>query len=260
MKNIILFIISLTFLVSCGPTYPKNQIEKAVENLVNKEYGLIGEARLKGRVLYLDVMLKDLTATKTNQVTEAIKKLQGAVLTITRVALSSDAEIRYMVVSSYDPAWKLGIRIIQNMEDIKGFLYQKISKGDYEGRLVLEVENGDTNKISPIIALNSEVLAIKEFVGRLVASQINMLSRSNPFLGVVLDNFKLRYFGFTGDSIILQAVDLRDKDINVLFKEVIKDEFQKVIKKYDIKPITKLTIVGKKNNTLFETTNTATTK
>ncbi len=84
-----------------------------------------------------------------------------------------------MVVTATDPVWKLGIRIIETLQDIKDYLYQRISRGDYEGRLVMEIDIGQDGAI--IISSNKE-MTMEEFVGRLVISQYNMVLKEQPFL------------------------------------------------------------------------------
>jgi hypothetical protein len=80
----------------------------------------------------------------------------------------------------------------------------KISRADYQERLILEIEKNDANTDN----LDGEIeknkgLDNREFAGRLIVSQINMLSRSNPFLGAMIGNAQMKYISFDGEELVV---------------------------------------------------------
>jgi hypothetical protein len=225
----------------CGPTYPSNHITDAVRRVVKKEYHLDSTARLVGATLYLDVRLTGLTSTDPQALAEVLKKVQGAVLAITRVSLSSDAQIRYTVVTAKDPSWKLSMRIIQRLDDVKAFLYQKISHADYEERLVLEI-----NGAGP--AAESRELDVREFAGRLIVSQINMLGRTNPFLSAIVGNSQLEYIGMDGEELTMKLGMGLAPQAQPLFEDIVMRQSKKVAVKYSLGQLKRVRIITPDNS------------
>ncbi len=228
---------SIVLLSGCSPSYPKNQLPMALAKMIKKEYNLDSRVVLRGNTLYLDLYLSGIASTDPRMLNEILKKIQGAMLSITRVSLSSDAKIEYMVVNARDAAWSLNIRLIQRLEDVKGLLYQRISKSDYEGRLVLEIDilNKTPNGPSTLQSLVGDIkynLTVEEFAGRLMVSQVNMASRTNPFLSVLLNNVQLRYERWTPDQLFVTATGALSDSSFFLFQNIIKTESQKVMSKY----------------------------
>lgn len=249
-------ILSISFFSfsGCSPTYPKQNIAESVEKIVKKEYNLDGDAKLVGETLHLNIKLSGLTTTEPKVLNSILNKVQGAVFAVTRVSLSSDAKIKFLVVRAKDPSWKLTIRIIQRLEDVKGYLYQKISRSDYEDRYILEIngeENEIINKQNAAEYENIGDMNIKEFLGRLIVSQINMLGRSNPFLGILLGNSKLELYGFTDDELIIKVGDAISPKILPLFEEIFNSQAEKLVRKFSEWQPEKIKVIGQNNQTLF---------
>ncbi|MFC1501533.1 hypothetical protein ACFL58_03700 [Elusimicrobiota bacterium] len=241
-SRFLLFCIFFSFLIAgCGPSYPAGEITESVKEIVKKEYDLESEAKLVGNTLYLEIKLDNLATTETKKLIEMLKHLQGAVLSIVRVSLSSDADIDFMVVSASDPAWKIGVRIIEYLQDVKDYLYMKISRGDYEGRLIMEI---DTAGEGMVVYENNTPLTMNEFLGRLIVSQFNMLSRTNPFLGIFLEKYQMKYVELTDSELILSASEDFDPEMFALAEKLLIEETKKVIKKYNISNLEKITIIG----------------
>jgi len=215
---------------ACGPTYPKDKLAESVEKLILKEHNIEGKARLAGKTLYLTIELPELATKESEVPKEALKKLQGAVLSAVRVSLSSDAKIQYILVYAAIPEWKLRIRIIEMVDDIKGFLYQKISKGDYEERMILDIateEEFDTNTLELQHDLTRE-----EFIAMLMVSQVNKLTRMNPFVGAVLKNVQLRFDTIQDGKLYLRVTDEITRNVALMWMEIIRDQAEKVLPKY----------------------------
>lgn len=234
--KLITFLICSVFLVACSPSYPKKNLTTSLPLLLKKEYKLNSTAKFVGRTLYLDVGLSGLTSTDSKALTEVLKKVQGAMISITRVALSSDAKIDYMVVNAGDVSWSLNIRLIQRLVDVKGLLYQRISRSDYEGRLVLEIETKEkksgTDTYEPSVLEEKHDIRIEEFMGRLIVSQINMASRTNPFLAVLLNSVQLKYDKWTPDVLYVNATIKPGTAAYPLFEDIVKKESRMVLNKY----------------------------
>ncbi|MCB4792307.1 MAG: hypothetical protein LHV68_10550 [Elusimicrobia bacterium] len=245
IRIILSFIFALVFMFNgCKPSYPKGQIEESLSKVLKKEYNIDSKVVLKTNTLYLDINLLGLTSTEVKALSDVLKTVQNAMLTITRIALSSDAKVEYMVVNVKDPAWKLSLKLVQRMDDVKSLLYQRISRSDYEGRFILEINKSDNFEAGE---LEKNPLSMNEFIGRLIVSQVNMVNRTNPFLSVLLNNSQLYYKGFDNNELIIGISGyLGDKTLP-FFKSMLVDKTKEIIKKYKIMDLKTIKIVTDSN-------------
>ena len=234
------FIIFSAVFTGCNPSYPADRLTDSIQALVKKEYNLESKAFLVGNTLYLDIKLEDISSTEAKKLTAMLEKLQGAVLSIVRVSLSTDAKVNFMVVTASDPVWKLGIRIIEQLQDIKDYLYMKISRGDYEGRLVMEINIGNDGGVN---YTSDREITTDEFIGRLIVSQFNMVLRSNPFLSILMDKYELKYISMSGSELVLTGTKNFDPQMFQLARHVLVNEAAKVIKKYALTSLKAIKII-----------------
>lgn len=246
------FILPFTFyyllfsvLTGCSkPTYPKDKLSESVQKILKKEYNLDGSVKLVGCTLYLEVELPELLSTEKELLKKVIKKIQGAVLTVVRVSLSTDAKIDTVVTIAKVENYDFCIRIIQRVEDIKHFLYLKISKSDYEERLILET--------LPCSRLVYKDLTLEEFVARLIVSHYNMMLRTNPFLSSFLNNVLLELDSLTDDYLVLIAPLAQmslSPHVRGLCQRILLKSYFNILKKYDVLNFPKLIKVVNKNKT-----------
>ncbi|MDR1196596.1 MAG: hypothetical protein LBL00_09015 [Endomicrobium sp.] len=222
------FLISLS---ACGVSYPKGDITGSLEALVKKECGADCRAYIVGKSLYLDMPLEGLTSKDQSKVSDAIKKMQNAVMAVTRVTLSSDSDIKYMVVSAFSPEKSVSFRILQNIEDVKSYLYMRISRGDYESRNLLEIEGPE---ITSVLLEDKHDITDSEYVGRMVVSQINMAARTNPFLGALISMLQLRYSDVKDGILYMTASGTMDDRVKEFAQNMIIEETKKYVEKYSL--------------------------
>lgn len=241
---LLLFCALLAALSGCKPSYPRERVTESVLKIIKKEYAITGNAALVGDTLYLNIKIPGMVTTEQKMLPRVLDKAQGAVLAVTRVALSSDADIRYVVITAQDPSWKMRLRFIQRIEDVKGYLYQRISHGDYEDRLVVEIENrpSENNVLMPLKALEP-----REFLGRLIVSQVNMLSRSNPFLAVVLGNAQMEYQGYTDTELVVQVSNYLSPQVLPFFEEVVNEKSIKILSKINLWQLKQVRVIEPDN-------------
>ena len=146
---------------SCTPSFPKETLVQDIEEIVQKESGVLPKVELVKDTLYLDLEMENIVSLDSSAVTKAINSLQSAVFAITRVALSSDADIKIIVVTAYDPNFQVALRMFQNIDDVKSYFYQRISRGDYEQRQLIEMENPETARDA---VLDKHHITLDEFV------------------------------------------------------------------------------------------------
>ncbi|MDR1696429.1 MAG: hypothetical protein LBR69_07395 [Endomicrobium sp.] len=252
MQPLKLFILSIVLacFVSCGVSYPKENLTQELEALVKKECESDSKASIFGKTLYLDMELDTITSKDQAQVSEAVKKMQSAVMSITRVVLSSDSEIQYMVVSVFDKEKNVLFRIIQNIEDIKAYFYMRISRGDYESRSLMEIEGPGYAKI---MIEDKHDIVPEEYVGRMIVSQIDMSSRSNPFFGALISMIRLKYAGNEDSVLILSAAAEIDEKTEALVKGIVAEETKKYSEKYKLNfKVVKIINTKNKKETLIQ--------
>ncbi len=247
-RFLLLFVISL-FVCSCAPTYPKENLIKDVKKLVLKETGRNCEIYKFGSTVFLDMEMDDLTSTKSEVVNKAIKALQNAVFAITRVSLSSDADIKIMVISAFDPNHQVLLRMFQNIDDVKSYFFQRISRGDYEQRQLIEFEGPDTAKET---IADKHHISQEEYVARLIVSQINMSARTNPFLSAAISALALRYNSFDNGSIYISSKIENADSIKKLLGQIISEKLDEYIKKYKISSIKSVKVLLDNGDLAFE--------
>ncbi|MDD5020527.1 MAG: hypothetical protein PHR82_00105 [Endomicrobiaceae bacterium] len=248
-KSFISSLLCAFLLCSCGPSYPKETLVKDIEKLVKKESGCDTKVYLVKDTVYLDMPMEQIVSSKNEVFSEAIIALQNGVFAITRIALSSDADIKIIVITAFDPQYNVSLRMIQNIEDVKSYFYQRISRGDYEQRQLIEIEGPDTARQS---ILDKHYVSQEEFVGRLIVSQINILGKTNPFLATVINSLNLKYDDIDNDKIIITAKGTYSLVSETLIKKLIHEELDRDIKKYKLFTIKYVRILSKEGTVVLE--------
>jgi len=234
---------------SCGPSFPKETLVQDIEKLVKKESGVLPKVEIIKDTLYLDLEMENIVSLQSEVVAEAISSLQSAVFTITRIALSSDADIKIIVVTAYDPNFQVALRMFQNIDDVKSYFYQRISRSDYEQRQLIEMDNPETTKAT---VMDKHYITIEEFVSRLVISQLNMIGKTNPFIASILTALNLRYLYIDNDVVFLSSSGDDEILSSHYIKQLITNEFQKNIEKYKIETINSVIILDNENNSVLK--------
>ncbi|MDR0398577.1 MAG: hypothetical protein LBH33_02070 [Endomicrobium sp.] len=218
-KNLVLLLFAVILLNSCGVTYKKENLTQDLEKLVKKEAEQDAKAYIVGRTLYLDMQVKGLNplVAERGEFDKAFSKLKIVGVDITRVVLSSDSDIKFMVVNACDPAYTILIRLVQNIDDTKDHFYMRISKSDYESRSLLEIFE---YSIADIIRDKHDI-SQDEFVGRLIASKLNALQivgnaqyvavRNKILFLVLLGNLNVKNISLIEDFLKGQLKDYSKK-------------------------------------------------
>jgi len=227
-KAIFLMFLSVFAISACVPSYPKGSVTTAVEKMLQNEEKLESKATLVGKTLYLDIQLPELSEFKSEIKQQSMKRLQAAILATMRVALSSDEKINFIVVNAVVPKLNIGIKVVQMINDIKWYMYQRISKANYEDRMVFE--------IAPLDKINTDVkddLNEQEYLASMIVSQVNMMTRVNPFIGSALNNAKLQLESVKSNSITLSVSDELTPEVFAFWQKAIKEKINKVLVFYD---------------------------
>jgi hypothetical protein len=230
LKNIILLLCAILLLNSCGATYPKKDLIPNLEKLIKKECDQDSKAYIFGKTLYLDMELDGITSKDQETASKAIRKIQLASFAVVRVVLSGDAEIKYMVATAYDRDKSVVFRIIQSIDDVKKYFYMRISRSDYESRNLLEIAG---YPLAAKVIDDKHDISDDEYVGRLIVSQVNMLSRTNPLFGALISMLQLQYIGIDNKTLYLSVSDYSsDVRITSTLTNILQEDLQTYSKKY----------------------------
>jgi len=238
MKFLILILI--LSLASCTkPSYPKEKLAQSVESIVNRECKLESHAALVGKTFYLKVSLPGLVSSETNIKKEVLEKLQKVHLAITRVSLSSDAKIEYLVTIVELPGWETHFSITQRLDDLKWYFYQKISRGDFEDRIIYDIGLKDAAETEIFRDIN-----LREFVARLIVSKFNWLTVSNPFVSAAV-GARLKIDSLSGNRLVLKtdAESLSDMSIEFM-RATIMEWGAKIARKYRFFEFSEISIIN----------------
>ncbi len=249
IKIFAIFFISFFIFCSCNVTFPKETLKQDTEKLIKKETGVDSAAYICGSTMYLDVVMDGLADDNEQTVSKAYETIQKIVSNIVRVPLSSDADIKIVVVSIFDSDYKTLLRIFENIGDIKAYSHQLISRTDYGERQLMEFEGADSAKR---IVENKHEISQEEFVARLIISQINMSARQNPFLGQLINSLQLQYFDVKDETICFMSNKIDNYDVQVLLKNRLLKESVKNLQKYKLFSIKSAIIYDRDKNIIFE--------
>jgi hypothetical protein len=216
------------FFNACSVTYQKNDIAQSLEKLVKKECNQDSKAYLVGRTLYLDIEFAEITSADDKTISQTVHKIDFAVFAAIRVVLSSDSNIKYIVLTAYDSYKNVALRIAYNIYDIKSHFYACISRSDFGSRKLLEIEG-------PLIAVNMiedrHDIADQEYVGRLIASQINIFLETSMILEQIP---YLRYVAVENETLIFSIFEIVDDKNIYLVRNILLEKTKNYSKKYNM--------------------------
>lgn len=249
MKFLVLYLGFSVFLSHCNkPTYPKENILQEAKKLLKKESNLTGDLHFIDKTLYLEVWIpkEEIITEEKKVLNNAIKKIGSASVIITRLALSTDAEIDFLVSLAKIEGYNFCVVTMQRLQDIKDYLYLKISRGDYEKRVVFE--------IIPYDKIKYRNITMEEFLCRLIVSRYEMLLKTNPFLGTILGNFNLEFEYVSENKIVFSTYynKFLEKSSELLLKSIVEKYYDEITKAYKFTHLPKkIEVVNRDNKTLF---------
>ncbi|MDR0822203.1 MAG: hypothetical protein LBN20_00270 [Endomicrobium sp.] len=248
-KKIILFVIFAFVLLSCsGTSYHKDKLSDELKSLVKKELGIDSTVVIIQNTLYLDIEL-DSVAKKQDEIKSSFDLVSEAFSAMTRVVLSSDSDIKFVIVSAYPKDKSILFRMGQNIDDFKAFYYMRISRDDFLSRSMIEIEGPQTAKFS---IADKRDISIDEFAGRLIVSYIMNDIRSNPLFAASVSNVNLRFLKVETRTLYLSAnIDIISEAREVL-QLSLQQETANFLSKYEDANIRFVKVIGNKNSQILD--------
>lgn len=148
-NDIFLFLLSALFftcpltlapaLSGCGPTYPKESLKESIIKVCKKEYSLDVKVEVIGKTVAIYCALQDLWDFTFAMTKKASEELNDVILTVSRVTLSTDAGVEFYVVIAHDMRLpEIQIIIVKRVEDVKRFMLNDISRGEFSKRMLID--------------------------------------------------------------------------------------------------------------------------
>jgi hypothetical protein len=148
----ILFVVGLfaVGLSSCKnslkPSYPAGRIAESLRKMCSRDYRLSVESRYVGDTLQAVVWKVGLFGDRSKDLQgmrkEAADSLDHVFLCATRIALSTDAPLKFIEVKIADVLSGATITLWRYVPDIRDSMYQRFGDTEYYNRLVVEINVG----------------------------------------------------------------------------------------------------------------------
>ena len=172
----VLFALSQT---ACGPTYPKEMLDRAVIQLCKEEYDIDVKVKLAGSTIAVYIPIENFLGEGLAISKDAMEKINDVVLSISRVTMSTDAPIQFYIVIAQDPILpELEIVIIRYVQDIKKLHYSQISRGEFFNRAIIEMKmtpQAQKEKILKTIFEQLHVEQTEELVNEFLTGDVNTI-------------------------------------------------------------------------------------
>ncbi len=133
-------VLGMLALSGCMPTYPKENLPSAVKEVCKIEYGMDVDVVVMNSTMGIYYPMKGLLDVSLGISEAAWDKISNLVLVASRVALSTDADIKFFCVITQDARLpELQVVIIKYIEDIKRGVYIDISRNESYKRTLFSI-------------------------------------------------------------------------------------------------------------------------
>jgi len=182
MERIFPFLILLMLINSgCEPTYPKTKVSDSIIKLCRDEYNTEVKVKTVGKTLGVYMPVDNLLDSSLQPSEESFEKLGNVLHVLSRVALSTDADLEFIILVARDSKISgLELVLTRYVEDIKRFMVEDISRGEYIKRMLLETRLDPAGLLSNLVSkgkkerLESEEFSIEEVhLPQFLAKQIS---------------------------------------------------------------------------------------
>ncbi len=133
-------ITAMLALGACMPTYPKENLPNAVKEVCKIEYNMDVDVTVVNSTMGIYYPMKGLLDVSLGISEDAWDKLSNLILVASRVALSTDADIKFYCVVTQDARLpELQVVIIKYVEDVKRGVFIDISRSESFKRTLFSI-------------------------------------------------------------------------------------------------------------------------
>ena len=210
-------------------TYPKEKLAESVKELCKSEFNVAIDVKFVGNTLAIHLPVTNLFDLTLSISKNAQDKIQDVLLGASRVALSTDADLKfYCVIAQDERLPEIQLIIIKYVDDVKRAYLQDISRGEYFKRTIIDInENPQAKKEQEIIKVFDKMKLNKEWQDRVLDDFFRSEPNSLKGIGYWQDKFYVK--NITIEEFLAEQIAAR---IKIRFRE--KEELQK----YAIKSVT----------------------
>jgi hypothetical protein len=134
-------------------------VDKAIIQLCREEYNVEVNVEIIGDTVGVYLPIEGLFDMTLNISKEAANNINDVILSVSRVTLSSDADLAFYIVIAQDPLLpEIEVVLIRYLRDLRMLHYEQISRGEFAKRMIVSI------KVTPQ-AQKAQVL--KDVLGRL---------------------------------------------------------------------------------------------
>jgi len=201
MERIFPFLILLMLINSgCEPTYPKTKVSDSIIKLCRDEYNTEVKVKTVGKTLGVYMPVDNLLDGSLQPSEKSFEKLGNVLHVLSRVALSTDADLEFITLVARDSKI-LGFELVltRYVEDIKRFMVEDISRGEYIKRMLLETKLDPTVLLSNLVSkekkersesdeFSIEEVHLPEFLAKQISRRIEDKFKEDKHLK---ENFKV---------------------------------------------------------------------
>lgn len=128
------------YITGCGPTYPKTKIKESIIRVCKNEYKIDVKVHTTGKTIAIYLPLPDLLDLTFAITKEAGEKINDVIMSVSRVALSTDAKFDFYCIIAHDIRIpEIQIIIIKSVDDVKRLLLNDVSRGEYANRMLIDM-------------------------------------------------------------------------------------------------------------------------
>jgi len=182
MEKVFPFLVLLMFISSgCKPTYPRTKVSDSIIKLCRDEYNTEVKVKTEGKTLGVYMPIDNLLDSSLQPSEESFEKLGNVLHVLSRVVLSTDADLEFIILVARDSKISgLELVLTRYVEDIKRFMVEDISRGEYIKRMLLETRLDPADLLSNLVPkekkeqLESDEFSIEEVhLPQFLAKQIS---------------------------------------------------------------------------------------
>lgn len=129
----------LALLPACRATYPSGNVRQAIAAMCQKEYGVQVQVLTAGKTIGAVLTTNNLLQSDLSLSDKALEKIEHVMLTVSRVALSSETPYEFFVIAAQDRKAGLQVTFVRYLKDIRRLLTDDISRNEYFQRMLIEV-------------------------------------------------------------------------------------------------------------------------
>ena len=148
------------------PTYPAARIEESVVKLCKNEYNISVRAKLQGSTFAVYMPFENLFDANLALSEEASDHLNDVLLSISRISLSTDADLQFYILIVQDPRIPdVQMIVIKSVDDLRKFFYGGISRNEYFKRMLYDVNftpQAQKEKLIKNLFVNLDIEGIDE--------------------------------------------------------------------------------------------------